>query len=1112
MTSKDLNRYRLALDEVRDAVGSDITARYNALARCFFNLIDEATEASPINFSGPFAKTDHLLREADADSGVIRVVNTARVRFKNRASLARVEMEMVFPDDLEAMYVFVDLLAGTRTPRTKPAPQPAKTPSQPMSGYLRVIVRAAADELIECSTDEPEPRDIFLAPDSSQKHLLGFVQPGHQLNLVRPWYSDGTVKAELVIFEPDFLVNISQIAQCFEPYGTDARIAVLKRFAPPANTEAINLGNFASQLLDDALHGTAPGHSYADSVNTFFRNNALNLSTCAVSRAFHIEGQRQHNNIERAIRQHIPQSVKNFDPCNLMVEPAFFCEKLGLQGRMDMLQLDFRFLLEQKAGKGEWPQGNFSVPRHRLTHHIQLLLYMALIRYNFPERYAANNSQLSAFLLYSRYAQPLAAPGYSPELLAEAIAVRNGIVWRQLQLAHGDDGFLRTLKPENLKHKPVSATLWENYSRPALDDILSPLHSADTLSVEYFYRMLRFVAAEHYTAKTGNKSKQASGLAALWNSSLEEKLDAGNIYADLTMQPPATDSLGRVEDLTLTFHDDGRNNLANFRNGDTVLLYSYTAGTEPDARSSMLFRCSLAATGKDFLRLKLRVPQSGTLPFRSGPDTRWAIEHDSPDSSFGSLYSGIHSFLSMPLRMRDLWLLRRRPDTDPSRTLTLDHGKFNDLALRVAHARELFLIIGPPGTGKTSYGLTSTLKEQLCVPGSAVLLLSYTNRAVDEICSKLEEEGLDYLRIGPAAACEEAYRPHLLSERVKDCPNVAAVRTLIKDAAVVVATTTSLNASINLLKIKSFDLAIIDEASQITEPHLIGILGATDAQGRPAIVKYVMIGDHRQLPAVVQQTAREAAVNNPELRAIGLTDCRMSLFERLLRRYSTDPSVVYMLTRQGRMHTDIAEFPSRAFYGGRLQPVPLPHQTQPLPEEGGLFGESRMMFFDIVSRDGDSSDKVNSAEAELIGRLAVEIYRREPDFGADTLGIIVPYRNQISAVRRCLDGYGIDAFADITVDTVERYQGSQRKYIIYGFTVRREAQLRFLTEHSFTDNDGAVIDRKLNVALTRAREYMICAGNAALLRTVPVFADLIDHIERSGGFHTEYGHGNQSSQ
>ena len=90
-----------------------------------------------------------------------------------------------------------------------------------------------------------------------------------------------------------------------------------------------------------------------------------------------------------------------------------------------------------------------------------------------------------------------------------------------------------------------------------------------------------------------------------------------------------------------------------------------------------------------------------------------------------------------------------------------------------------------------------------------------------------------------------------------------------------------------------------------------------------AISRFVLIGDHKQLPAVVQQTEAESRVTEPELLSIGLTDCRRSLFERLLSSFKTvdgyDCRYVYMLTRQGRMHRDIADFPNEAFYGGRLE-------------------------------------------------------------------------------------------------------------------------------------------------------------------------------------------------
>jgi superfamily I DNA and/or RNA helicase len=81
---------------------------------------------------------------------------------------------------------------------------------------------------------------------------------------------------------------------------------------------------------------------------------------------------------------------------------------------------------------------------------------------------------------------------------------------------------------------------------------------------------------------------------------------------------------------------------------------------------------------------------------------------------------------------------------------------------------------------------------------------------------------------------------------------------------------------------------------------------------------------------------------------------------------------------------------------------------------------------------------------------------------------------------------------DITIDTVERYQGSQRRYIIYGFTIQKHYQLRFLTNNTFME-DGKLIDRKLNVAMTRAQEHLIMIGNPAILESNPLFREVISY-------------------
>ena len=113
------------------------------------------------------------------------------------------------------------------------------------------------------------------------------------------------------------------------------------------------------------------------------------------------------------------------------------------------------------------------------------------------------------------------------------------------------------------------------------------------------------------------------------------------------------------------------------------------------------------------------------------------------------------------------------------------------------------------------------------------------------------------------------------------------------------------------------------------------------------------------------------------------------------------------------------------------------------------------------------------------------------------MGVIIPYRNQIAMIRRELAKLGIAELDNITIDTVERYQGSQRDVIIYSFTIAHRYQLDFLTANCFEEN-GKIIDRKLNVALTRARKQMIITGHIPTLCFNRTFKALIEHVRENG--------------
>jgi superfamily I DNA and/or RNA helicase len=248
------------------------------------------------------------------------------------------------------------------------------------------------------------------------------------------------------------------------------------------------------------------------------------------------------------------------------------------------------------------------------------------------------------------------------------------------------------------------------------------------------------------------------------------------------------------------------------------------------------------------------------------------------------------------------------------------------------------------------------------------------------------------------------------------------------------------------------------------------------------ISRFILIGDHKQLPAVVTQPDDEPRLH----------PCRQSLFERLLRveREAGRSAFTGILNHQGRMHPDIAAFPNEQFYAHeQLQTVPLPHQQEPAldyrqPSRDDLdqqLKQHRVLF--LPSTD----------EPPLVADLLSRLYRQigAAHFDANrTMGVIVTYRHQITQIKREIAKLQQPALLDISIDTVERYQGSQRDIIIYALGIKDAEGLAFLTANSFEDG-GRIIDRKLNVAMTRARKQLLMTGCAQVLRQNALFAELI---------------------
>ena len=456
----------------------------------------------------------------------------------------------------------------------------------------------------------------------------------------------------------------------------------------------------------------------------------------------------------------------------------------------------------------------------------------------------------------------------------------------------------------------------------------------------------------------------------------------------------------------------------------------------------------------------------------------YVIEPATSDATTTAALRSLIAFCGASPQKRHLLMGSLAPRQDTSQRLSRSyHPAYDDILLRAKQARDYFLLQGPPGTGKTSMALRFLVEEELSShPSHHLLLTAYTHRAVDEICAMLEESGQDYLRLGSEAACDPRFAHRLLSSAFSEKPKLDDIRQRLERVPIVVSTTLTLLTRPFLLSMKHFSLCIVDEASQILEPYIVGLLSSD------SIDRFILIGDHKQLPAVVAQPD-----DDPRLHG-----CRLSLFERLLQqeRKAGRREFVGILQRQGRMHPDIAAFPNEFFYQQeQLQPVPCPHQLEtelnyPEPSEDVLddqLKQHRVLFL--------PADDEASLVADVLRRLYRQIGSKRFD-AARSIGVIVTYRHQIALIRKEIARLGLSQLDDLSIDTVERYQGSQRDVIIYSTGVQDHDGLDFLTANCFQE-DGHTIDRKLNVALTRARKQLILTGNRALLKQNKIFSAFI---------------------
>lgn len=757
-----------------------------------------------------------------------------------------------------------------------------------------------------------------------------------------------------------------------------------------------------------------PAADFGDMLRTSFSEQALQFCTCEDFNPAKFKTDALRQ--VNNIREAVDVLFDEYDRDKALLEPSFVCKALGLRGRVDLMTSDMRLLVEQKSGK-KWVG-------FREAHYVQVLLYYGVLRHNFQ----LDADSVDIRLLYSKYpaSQGLLDVANNDTLFREAIHLRNLIVALEMKIAReGFASVLPLLQPDVLLQRQEKSEFFHRYVRPEIERTLQPLRSLAAPELDYMERMVTFVFREQFAQRL-------------------------------------------VQDT-----DD------ELRRGDMV--YYYRKDGDPDLCHHILNKGMIERIDDDEITVWSNDNRQDT------PETlskeHYAIEPASTDATTTAALRSLMAFCGASPQKRHLLMGTQPPRQDPTLQLSRSyHPAYDDILLHAKQARDYFLLQGPPGTGKTSMALRFLVEETLAnsqqPTANSLLLTAYTHRAVDEICAMLEDSGQDYLRLGSETSCDPRFAHRLLSSAFSERPKLSDIRQRLEQVPIVVSTTLTLLTRPFLLSMKHFSLCIVDEASQILEPYIVGLLSSD------SIDRFILIGDHKQLPAVVAQ-----ADDEPQLHG-----CRLSLFERLLRqeREAGRQAFVGLLQHQGRMHPDIAAFPNAFFYRHeQLQPVPCPHQLETNldygePSEDALDDQLKRHRVLFLPADDEASVVV-----DVLRRLYRQIGSERFD-AARSIGIIVTYRHQIAQIHRKLVLLGFPQLEAITIDTVERYQGSQRDVIIYSTGVQDQDGLDFLTSNCF-EEDGHTIDRKLNVAMTRARKQLIITGQEALLRKNAIFSELIAH-------------------
>lgn len=396
-------------------------------------------------------------------------------------------------------------------------------------------------------------------------------------------------------------------------------------------------------------------------------------------------------------------------------------------------------------------------------------------------------------------------------------------------------------------------------------------------------------------------------------------------------------------------------------------------------------------------------------------------------------------------------------------------------------AKDYALILGMPGTGKTT--VIAELIKILVSNNKKILLTSYTHSAVDNILLKLLDTEIKIIRLGSERKIHPNTRRYI--------PNYDSVKTyngflqIINETSLVATTCLGIKDLLFSLKETDFDYVILDEASQVSMPVALGPLRFGD--------KFIMVGDHNQLPPLVK---------NEVARTSGLED---SLFKILCEQH---PESMAELTFQYRMCGDIVKLSNFLIYQDKLKcgTPEVYNQCLNIPDINAVSKykiqqNNQDWLFDILNpsrkvvfvnynkysgivENVEGDNIINEGECDLVCQTVDGLVKT--GVSCNRIGIMTLYRAQLRLLKKKLNKPG---YEDLEVLTADQFQGRDKDCIIISM-VRSNDEAK----------SGSLLReiRRVNVAMTRAKSKLIMFGSKDTISSIDEIKVFIDMLQTNG--------------